>query len=166
MPSNAEALAAIPRAARCEPWILAQSGVAVPLTGTTSETTLASIVLPARALGKNGALRIVTLWSMTSSANNKTPRIKLGGTTFVAPVYGTGVTSLQHFAMLRNRGAANSQVAHASTTQNVFGAGAGSAVTTGAVDTAADQPLVITGQLALGTETLTLEAFTVEVLPQ
>ena len=45
------------------PIILAQSAVAVSKTGDTNEATLASITIPAGAMGANGSLRLTTVWS-------------------------------------------------------------------------------------------------------
>lgn len=141
---------------------LAQSAVAAPVTGTTSETVLATIPIPANSLGVNGTLRITTLWTITSSANNKTLRVKLGGTPFLDIAMTT--TASAHFQThIRNRGAANSQIGF------ILGSGfpfstSGGSPSTGAVNTATAQNLEITGQLANGTETITLEAYTVELI--
>src|SRR5882757_8754527 len=51
--------------------LLQKSGVSVPLTGSTSETVLATIPIPANLLGANGQLRIKAQWSCTSSAGTK-----------------------------------------------------------------------------------------------
>lgn len=40
------------------PYILAASAVAAPTTGDTSENTLATVTIPAGALGANGIIRI------------------------------------------------------------------------------------------------------------
>lgn len=150
---------------RTRPLILAQSAVAVPLTGTASETALATIAIPAGTIGPNGSLRITTLWSHTNSANNKTWRIRLGGiggTAFAAVVRSTTATD-HDIRIIRNRGSASSQVALTAGTGVGFGT-SGSAPVTGSVDTASAQDLVLSGQLANTGETITLEAYTVELL--
>ena len=58
---------------------LAQSAVAVPLTGTTNATVLASLTIAAGAMGINSALRVSAMYSMTNNANNKTLAIRHGG---------------------------------------------------------------------------------------
>lgn len=142
------------------PIILAQSAVPASVTGTTVETVLASIVVPGGIMGQNGILRITAFWSYPNSANNKSCRIKLGGVQLNS-VGNTTSVSLQTMVLIRNRGAANSQIC-------IAGSGVGSsaiAPAVGAVDTTVDQVLAITGTLALDTETITLEGYTVEVLP-
>jgi len=142
------------------PIILAQSGVASSVTGTTSETTLASITIPGGMMGANGSLRITPFFSVTNSANNKTLKVKLGSTAFSSLAVTTSATTTLLVAV-RNRGSASSQIAMSST-----GVGISTiAPQSGSVDTAVDQVLTITGQLASTGETITLEGYTVEVLP-
>lgn len=142
--------------------VLAGSAVAVPHTGDTNETTLATITIPAGAMGKNGQLRITTNWSYTNSGNNKTLRIDFGGTDYRAFVV-TTTDAFRDQITIANRNATNSQVgglvgtavAYTSTTiANV----------TSAVDTTAAVTLTITGQLASGGETVTLESYLVELI--
>ena len=142
--------------------IIAHSGVAAPLTGTVAKTTLATI--PISGLGINGELEIWTLWSWTSSANNKTPRIELGGTAFFNPTLTTNQSG-QGVTIIRNRGAANSQIGFASAAGTLGTGASGNAVVTGAVDTSTSQDLIISGQLANSGETLTLEGYTVKLTP-
>src|SRR5213079_2421852 len=52
--------------------VLAQSAVAASVTGTLTETVLATIAIPAGAMGVNGAIRVTALWSYTNSADTKT----------------------------------------------------------------------------------------------
>lgn len=145
--------------------VLAASAAAgASVTGTTNETALATVTVPAGLMTAHGALRVRTLWSYTNSANNKVPRMRLGGisgTVFMGPTF-TTTASAQIDSDVRNRGAANSQVSW-----NFSSLGTGSstgAVTTGSVDTATAQDLVFTGQLASSGETLTLESYRVELL--
>lgn len=143
------------------PAVIAQSAVPSPVTGTVAETTLASITIPGGAMGPNGALRISLAFSVTNSANNKTFRAKLGGQTFL--LYTVGATNMFLAApLIRNRGAQNVQLV-----QNNANAGLGAASVAPAnanVDTSVDQVLTITAQLASAAETITLEAYTVEVV--
>lgn len=142
--------------------VLKQSGVAAPVTGTTAETTLATIPLPAGIMGLNGVLRITMVWTVTNSANNKSLRVVLGGSLF-SGVDLTTTASAQFQVHIRNRGVANSQIGFISSSGFPFSTSGGSPVT-GTVDTAVAQNLLITGQLASGAETITLEAYTVELL--
>ena len=141
---------------------LAQSGVALPTINNTSEQFLATVSIPAGRLGPNGAIRVVTLWTLTNNANVKTPRIRLGGqagTILWNPAMASFATFKGH-AYIMNRGLQNSQVAG----DAAFGGTAG-AVATAAIDTSAAQDLVISAQKATGTDTMTLEGYMVEVNP-
>lgn len=146
--------------------ILGASGAAISTPADTNEDTLATITVPAGAMGANGFLRISTLWAFTSSANNKTPRIRFGGasgTIYVNPVITTNV-GLSQETVIANRNAANSQVGFASAgTNGGSGLSTASANVTSSVDTTASTTIVITGQKASAGETLTLEFYLVEL---
>lgn len=145
--------------------IIAASAVPVSHTGSTAETVFATIPIPAGTMTATAALRITTLWSYTNSANAKTGRVRLGGvsgTQFLSVAH-TTTASFSDSRLIRNRGVVNSQVGTA--TGSTASAGSTSAaVTTGTVNMAVAQDLVLSGQLALGTETITLEAYLVELL--
>lgn len=148
--------------------VLGKSGAAVNTPADTSEDTLATINIPANAMGANGVLRIYTLWSFTSSANNKTLRIRFSGasgTIYMNPVFTTSV-GYAALTMIANRNATNSQVGFASAATNGgLGSSSASANVTSSVDTTAATSLVITGQKASAGETLTLESYLVELIP-
>lgn len=139
--------------------VLAQSSVAAAHTGNTTETTLASVVIPAGAMGPNGRVRITSLWSATNSANNKTMRHKFGGTNYSAQNM-AAQQGWRHESEIGNRGAAASQVGN---TSNVFGSLAGAPITS-AADTTSAVTVLVTGQLANAADTITLESYRVEVL--
>lgn len=143
---------------------LARSSVAIPHTGTTSETGLASVAVPANAMGPNGSLRIVTTWSVTNSANTKTLLVRFNSTTAngYMSVALTASASYKNIAEISNRGAANSQVG-AVVSGSGYGTSTGTVQTT-AVDTTAATTVYIRATLALGTETITLEGYSVEVI--
>jgi hypothetical protein len=145
--------------------ILGQSSVAVSHTGNTDETALATVTIPAGAMGANGRIRVEALWSYPNSANNKTCRVRFGGLAGTAIHSAVNTASLAYKAMTEggNRNAANSQVWPPSTLN--VGASGGAPVT-GAIDTAAAVSLVITGQLASAAETIVLESYLVELLSQ
>ena len=143
---------------------LAKSNVAVPLTGTTSETAMATITLP--PLGPNSTLQVTTIWSMPSSANNKTLRVRLGGlsgTAFAAPVLTTN-TGATLIATIGNRNSTSSQVGISVSNRQTDTLQTAGSVVTASVDTSASVTLVISGQLASGAETLTLESYTVQLI--
>ena len=146
--------------------VLGQSAVAVSNTAVTTEETLATIAVPANALGPNGRLRITTLWTMTNSANAKTPRVRFSGAagTQYANFALTTSAGYHDQIVIANRNATNSQVGPSSVINGHFGNGSG-APTTSAVDTTAATSVVISGQKALAGEVLTLESYLVELMP-
>lgn len=144
--------------------ILGASAVAVSGAADTAENILATINVPAGAMGLNGKLRLYTLFTVTSSANNKTLRARLGGiggTIFYGVTVTTTVTVTDQ-RIISNRGAANSQVGPGDNSASF--SQSNTVATTGAISTAAATTLVITGQKASAGETLTLEDYLVELI--
>lgn len=141
--------------------IVTANGAYTQTTGV--DLTLATAMVPGGAMGANGALRTVPLFSTPSTATTKTMNLKFGG---AGAWSNAAATTLSHSTLnvIRNRGAQNSQVSFSATT--VAGVGAsGGATNTIAIDTSANQPLTFTGQLATATDYIILEGYTVEVLP-
>lgn len=145
--------------------VLAASAVAVPHTGSTAETTLAAIAIPAGAMGANGIVRIEAMFTAASNANSKTAILRFGGTGGVAVMSTAWTTQVQaRFARtIANRNAANSQVVGSHNNSGGWGTGGGGAITTGAIDTASTVDLLIRGQLANAADTITLESYVVEL---
>ena len=145
--------------------VLGSSAIAVPLTGTTSETALATITIPAGAMGANGILRVSPLWSYTANANNKTLRCRLGGLagTIMSTLSVTTLGYLRQHYLIHNRNSAASQIAGSAVGGTVTSSVANQ---TGTINTAAAQDLVISVQLADGADTVTLESYVVELLHQ
>jgi hypothetical protein len=144
------------------PIVLAQSGVAVSHTGNTSLTNLATVTVPGGLMGKNGRLRITSLWSMTNNANGKSVSAALAGTAFYN-VTVSSIRSLQLLTTIANRGAQNSQVG---SPNDMVGTGTStSAPTTAAIDTSADQDAKLEIILANSGDTITLESYSIEVMP-
>jgi hypothetical protein len=143
--------------------ILGTSAVAVSGAADTNENILATITIPAGAMGPNGRLRIQTGWTVTNSANNKVLRVRfsgIGGTIF----YGATVTtsaSVEDVRSIHNRGVTNSQACFQGGAS--FGSSS-SAYGTSSVDTSVATTVVITGQKATAGETLTLESYLVELI--
>jgi hypothetical protein len=136
-------------------------------TGNTDETALATVSIPAGAMGLNGGLLIYSTWTTTNSGNNKTPRVRLGGiagTAFVGPTITTTAT-FSDIRRIRNRNSASAQVASTGAATGLSTGTTTVAVTTGTVNTAVAQDLVFSAQLANGTETITLENYEVWLLP-
>lgn len=149
------------------PVLLGASAVAAAVTGTTAETVLATVTVPAGAMGPSGGLEIRSSWTVTNSANSKTLRTRLGG--LAGSQFQTlGLTTVVTAAdvrRIRNRGNAASQVGSAPANASGINVGSGSAHATAAVDTSVAQDLVLTGTLALATESITLESREVWLLP-
>ncbi|WP_288430196.1 hypothetical protein [uncultured Agrobacterium sp.] len=145
---------------RPDKWeVIAHSAVAVPMTGSTAETTLATITVPARSMGANGKLRITTMWSFTGTGA-KTSRVRFGGNN----IQGVGVTTslnARYLCEVENRNAENAQVAAQGNFAGI-GSGGGAALTL-AVDTTTDTAILLQGTLATASESITLESYTVEL---
>jgi len=144
-------------------YILDQYGAQIVAPGDTNENTLRNIVVPGGVMGVNGALRIWTYWSQTNNANVKTGRVRFGAANPVSIAL-TSLATGQHVTILRNRNAANSQMAHAPSSLTPFTFG-GLSIFTSAIDTSADVTLTFTAQKATAGDTMNLEAYCVEVLP-
>ena len=133
----------------------------VALTGTTSETTLLTVNIPAGLIGASGKVKMYPLYSMTNNANNKVLRVKLGGST----AFSAAVSNSYHssaLVIIRNIG---SESVQKSSTAVVSGLGnIGTALTALAIDTSVATTITITGQLAVGTVTMTLESLFVELV--
>jgi hypothetical protein len=151
------------------PYVVAQSAATgMSVTGTGSETALATIAIPAGAMGANGRLRITAHWTYTNSVNNKTLRIRFGasgagtgGTLYVSST-ATTTAGYRYQLEIANRNAANSQVAFTGATGGWSTSGTGSVTST--IDTTAASEVVISGVLANTGETITLESYQVEII--
>ena len=142
---------------------LASSAVPVSITGTTAETALATIVVPAGALGPNGMMRVKAIYSYTNSANSKTLRARLG-TTMVGGLLAqaavtTTVASVLDF-IVGNRNSQSSQIAGMGTGGFVAST---TATSTPTVDTSVETNIYLIGALANAGETITLEAYFVDI---
>lgn len=127
----------------------------------TNENLIASVTLPGNVLGKHGCVKITTVWTLTSSANNKTIATKFGATAVCSNVH-TTVAGVRQEIILGNAGATNSQIASsiAVTPAAIIGA-----ETTAAIDTTADVVIGFYATKASAGETATLKAYTIEVMP-
>jgi hypothetical protein len=144
------------------PIVLAQSAVPSSVTGTLTETTLASIVVPPNLVAPAGSLRIVTAWSYSNNSNAKSMRAYVGGTLFLGQS-ATTTSAAQWQTLVRNRGSRSSQFGYGPSAGGPFGATSAANVTA-SIDMSAQQTIAITGQLASASDTITLEGYTVEVL--
>jgi hypothetical protein len=143
------------------PVILAQSGAASSVTGTTTETTLASVTIPGGMMGANGSVRISAKWSYTNSANAKNLFVKLAGNNVISAVRTTTSNEAWLFSF-ENRA---SQTLQVYINFPIPLAAGGGTVTQLGVNTAVDQVLTFSCALASAAEQCKLESYTVEVLP-
>ena len=147
-------------------WPIAASAVGVSAPADTSEDILATITIPAGALGANGGVRIKSAWTLTSSGNNKTVRARLGGisgTVFQSVTYTTVANAITESAFHNRNSASTQMFFHLSTRAtdaiyNLYG------YSTMAQNTANALDIVLTAQKASGGETMTLEYYTVDML--
>ena len=133
----------------------------VSLTGSTSVVTLATITIPAGLLGANGKLKIYPLWATTNNANVKTLRANIGGV-LCTTMTSQSVPNNSGLVIIRN---INNEAAQKCSSGLVAGIGSSTgSIASPTVDTSAATTITITGQLAVGTDTLTLEDLFVEVV--
>jgi hypothetical protein len=151
------------------PVLLASSGVAATRTsvngaGDTTFQALATITIPANAMGLNGLLEIDCAWSYTNSATAKNLRIRFGGTDYHTQSPTTSV-SYRQLVALQNRNNASSQVgSNSSGIANPYNVST-NAIVTSAVDTTADVTVQIGGDFGapVAANTITLERYSVRL---
>jgi len=131
------------------------------LTASTSAVTLATIIIPAGLLGANGKLKIYPLWSTTNNANQKTLRAVLSGQV-CSTMTSQSVPNNSGLLIIRN---INSESVQRCSSGLIAGIGSSSgSIAFGTIDTTAATTITITGQLAVGGDTMTLEDLFVEVV--
>jgi hypothetical protein len=137
---------------------IAQQHTAVVCPADTAENTLFSYTIPGGLMGPNDSLRISVIATNTSSANLKTVRIRFDGTVIRSQALNTGSQwSIQIRVSARN-----------STQQQVVqvlpDASSVLPLVSPFKDMTTPTLLTVTGQLGLGSESLTLESVLVELL--
>ena len=134
---------------------------AVVVTGTTAETTLVTITIPAGLIGSNGKVKLYPLWSTTNNANTKILRVKFPlGAVYTA--YASNTVHVSGLVIIRNLGSESVQRVSSGMLAGLGGTTSSIAQTT--VNTSAATTITITGQLAVGTDTMTLEGLFVEIV--
>jgi len=129
--------------------------------GGTAEATLVNVTLPGGALGLNGSLRILPQWSHPNNANSKSVRTFLASTSIVNISNTTNISEARP-TVIRNR---NSQLSQLHSTFIGFAVSSSGNFTPIAVDTSIDQLLSFRGLLAVATDFIILNGFSIEVLP-
>jgi hypothetical protein len=140
--------------------LTAVTGSNSAFTGSTTETTLVNVTVPAGSLGNNGQIVVTSNWACNNSAGAKAGVVYLGGTAVGTASSYTTSTGGSSMNSIRNRGVLNVQ-----TSQLVGGAAASASVYT-AIDTSIDKAITITGDTATATDHIVLEGFTVMMWPK
>ena len=81
----------------------------VTINGTTSTVTLYSVTIPGGVLGKNGVLKVTTLWSHRNNSGVKNKYVYYGGTSFFARADSTSDT-MSILTIIKNRNNVASQI--------------------------------------------------------
>jgi hypothetical protein len=145
--------------------VLASSATAVAGGADTNENTLATITIPAGAMGPNGIIRLTLRVTYTNNGNNKTFRARWSGgagTVVWGPTRTTQLGSTTTI-WITNRAATNSQ-AYSSVSNNDASTADGNAGGTTSVDTTAQTTIVITAQKASAGDTAQLEYYLCELI--
>ena len=121
----------------------------VVLTGTTSETTMLTVSIPASLMNKRGRASVLVVLSLTNNANAKTVKAKVGGQ-IIATVTSTNQNLSAFSTWLLNLNSETSQK--------------NSSAVSFTIDTTIANDFVITGQLANAGDTVTLTAVNLEVI--
>jgi hypothetical protein len=140
--------------------LTAVTGSNSSFTGSTTETTLINVTVPAGSIGNNGQIVVTANWSCNNSAGAKVGTVYLGGSAIGTASSYTTSTGGSSMNSIRNRGALGVQ-----STQLIGGAAASANVYT-AIDTSASVALTITGDTATATDHIVLEGFTIAMNPK
>lgn len=132
---------------------------AVSCDADTNEKILYTLTIP--PMGPNTQIMIRTMWSFTSSANNKTMKWKFNGTAIYTNNFTTSSIDVRDW-FFKNRNATNAQ-ALGYNNANIYG-NSGATFSTSAVETNAGGTLTITGQKANSGEAMTLECVDVFII--
>lgn len=156
--TNGLSLTDIRKAIARLPSTLAQSSTPITLAGSIDPKVLAAVTVPAGVMGNSGMVRVTTTWSVTNNENNKTVSTRFGGTEISSNAV-TTVSTYQDHQSIQNRGV-NAQVF-------VYGGFSFTGAPIGTLDknTAKSQLIEIVGQLSDADDVITLEAYTVELIP-
>jgi hypothetical protein len=142
-------------------WAACKSGTAVSVTGTTTETTAATCTLPAGGIGPNGYVEVLPAFTYNVTAGVKTMAVRLGGS-LIWSTTGTTTAGWRPILAFWNTGSQNAQASWASA-NGLASLGSSAALVRTTVNTAAATTLTITCQVAVTTDTCTLESYLVRI---
>jgi len=134
---------------RMHPTILYNLATPIVLTGTTAQTTLLTIPIPAALMGLIGRLNMLSFFALTNNANSKTLRAGIGANTVAVQGAASMAATGFNFWLLN----LNSATAQRNNSSALF-----------AIDTTVSMDLVITGQLANAADSMTLNTLTLELI--
>lgn len=148
---------------------IANSGVKVTLTGTTTQTLMGQFAIPNGGMAANSTLRIEPKWTHENDANNKTMTIAIGtdltdalaNGLFYNVTRGTGYAGAAPLLELVNRGVTNSQLKKYSDLSVYSPGNSSSAEQTMTIDfSRSGISVYLLGTLASGTNNLILQGYT------
>lgn len=141
---------------------LAQSGAAIDMTGASTEQIMATYTLPGGLMTPWSQLEIIVLWSFTNSANTKILRVRLSSADPYFYFAGTTTASVQNICVIRSNNSISAQKGFGIGTGGVSGLGSLSAsLSAFNRNLANDSDIILTGQLANSSETITIEAYSI-----
>lgn len=145
--------------------LLAISQVSSSVTGTASETNLASVTIPAGLMSANGQLEVFMLWSHTNEATARNLRVRLGtdplaGTIYYNPSISTANTT-QSFMIIKNNNATNSQYGFPNSTGAGYATSTGTLITSSWNTATTNHLLAFNGALVDTSQTITLEGYSI-----
>lgn len=163
-----EASAVLPR-------VVHKSAARIEHTGTLTETILLRIPFAGGSLGVNGFIEVDVISSCTANANTKYLLFYLVAKNAIPGLVADGGSDADRLGIIANAGsdnsyrgvllignrAAASQVSHLTMVQNTSGSGTFDTF----VNTANDFDLVVTGDLAVATDVVAIEAIKVTLTP-
>lgn len=141
--------------------VLFTNATAVSITGTTAETTLRSFTLKGGMFGPNDVIEVISLWSYTNVARNKTLKVKIGTSIYQA-IIPTTTASIARSCNIINRNSTASQVVANPASANEYGSSVAS-ISTLTEDVSVDKTFSLTGQPSNVADTITLEATLVRI---
>lgn len=133
-------------------------------TGSTGETTLETISIPADSLGAEGGVRITLQFQNTGTAGVKVVKVNFGGTNMFTHGMVAGALFAYFEVLLFNDGVTNAQVAVVSVIIHNQSPGAFTYRGSSVADTTSAQDLVVTGTLTNSADTIALKASLVEYI--
>jgi hypothetical protein len=149
-------------------WQLLMKRTVAPATwtGSTGQNTFDTLTLPAGMMGPTGIMRIVALWSFVSGGTpgTRTTQFVLGGQVLNGPANANNLLSYRSNFLVMNR-SLSSQIVSAPTSGNTPFGTFPAAAPAFAINTGIDQPILFRGQLGNAGDSMTLEAYTIEVMP-